>query len=392
VPAERRNSNNMSHTNSTTKPSSGSSSVFDALPSSTQFTLLALGVLFFFGLHNYLQEAILTVDGFSKHAVMLAYIEVLGVAVGSFLERTWRIHRYQQQHNFSAASALSRRVAPLSAYPLLMTLLMTSSALSNMSLQYVTFPTKVVFRSCKLLPTMLFASVLHQRVFALSEYVCASAICLGLILFAAADWHTSSSLSTSSSHPIGLAMLTLSVCADAVLPNAQQHLFGMGASRLEVTLYTNLLTLLVMTVTTLWSGDLLESWQHVLRSRQLQVYFGIYVIVAYVAISVHMLVVQRFGGVAAVLLATARKGMTLVLSFLLFPKGWSWCYPVGATLVLGGLLASSLLKTYSSSSQRKASAVSAGNNETDGLLLEVVTKQNNHKVLLKQHRSDIEAS
>lgn len=55
-----------------------------------------------------------------------------------------------------------------------------------------------------------------------------------------------------------------------------------------------------------------------------------------------MNVVRRFGGVSAVLLATGRKGMTLVLSFLLFPKEFSWYYVVGALLVLGGLLFSGL--------------------------------------------------
>lgn len=62
------------------------------------------------------------------------------------------------------------------------------------------------------------------------------------------------------------------------------------------------------------------------------------------AISVHMTVVKKYGGVVAVLVATGRKGMTLILSFLLFPKAFSWLYPIGALLVLGGLLAASLHK------------------------------------------------
>jgi hypothetical protein len=72
----------------------------------------------------------------------------------------------------------------------------------------------------------------------------------------------------------------------------------------------------------------------------------VYTFVAYIAISLHMTVVKRFGGVAAVVLATARKGMTLVLSFILFPKAFSWYYVLGAVLVLGGLLLSSLIKIH----------------------------------------------
>ena len=298
---------------------------FDDLSSSLQLYILSAGVFLFFGLHNYLQEAILHVPGF-KSGVMLGYNEVLGVCVCSYIERRF----VAKEHG---------RVAPLSAYPLLTACLMGSSALSNISLNYINFPTKVVFRSCKLIPTMIIASFLHRKTFSTMEYLCAVAICIGLILFAAADWDLSPTF-----HPIGLALVITSVCADAVLPNAQEGLFRMGSSRLEVTFFTNAFSLMAYTVSTLASGDLVLTFQQCLENRQLAIYFTIYTLIAYVAISVHMMVVKRFGGVAAVLVATGRKAMTLTLSFLLFPKALSWYYPVGACLVLGGLLVSSLYK------------------------------------------------
>lgn len=188
---------------------------------------------------------------------------------------------------------------------------------------------------------MLVASVVNKKVFSSKEYCCALAVCAGLVLFAAADWRY-----TPSFHPIGLILVTLSVCADAILPNAQERLFKLGSSRLEVTFYTNLLTLLCMTVTTYLSGDLVGLYQFARTNHQLCIYMCMYTGVAYFAVSMHMSVVKRFGGVAAVVLATARKAMTLILSFLLFPKAFSWFYVWGALLVLGGLLVSSLFKIY----------------------------------------------
>ena len=44
------------------------------------------------------------------------------------------------------------------------------------------------------------------------------------------------------------------------------------------------------------------------------------------------------------LLGTARKAMSLILSFLFFPKAFSWYYVLGASLVLGGLTVASLTK------------------------------------------------
>eukprot|EP00538_Stauroneis_constricta_P013415 CAMPEP_0119546220 /NCGR_PEP_ID=MMETSP1352-20130426/730_1 /TAXON_ID=265584 /ORGANISM="Stauroneis constricta, Strain CCMP1120" /LENGTH=337 /DNA_ID=CAMNT_0007590897 /DNA_START=14 /DNA_END=1027 /DNA_ORIENTATION=+ len=320
----------------------------DGLPTTVQFSVLSCGVFLFFGIHNFLQEAMMRFDGF-EFGVMLGFMEVFGVAVCSFLEREY-------------IAKERGRVAPLSAYPLLTGCLLASSALSNIALNYINFPTKVVFRSCKLIPTMLVASILHNRVFSVVEYLCAAAICAGLIFFAAADWQL-----TPSFHPIGLVFVTLSVCADAVLPNAQERLFRLGSSRLEVTLFTNIFTLIVMTCSTMLSGDFMGLFRLAQQNHVLAMYMAIYTFIAYIAISIHMTIVKKFGGVAAVLVATGRKGMTLVLSFLFFPKAFSWFYVLGASLVLGGLLFSSLHRIKSKSKDQQDSSSRTKSNGEDAM-------------------------
>lgn len=333
---------------------------FDALSSPLQFSVLAFGVFFFFGIHNYLQEAIMAIPGF-EFGVMLGFLEVFGVTVCSFLER-----RYVARE--------TQRVAPLSAYPLLTFCLLSSSSLSNMALNYINFPTKVVFRSCKLIPTMVVASIIHKKVFTSMEYLFSVCICLGLVLFAAADWSLAPTF-----HPIGLVLVSLSVCADAVLPNAQERLFRAGSTRLEVTFYTNIFTLLTMTLTTYLSGDLMGLINFAQSSpvkTTLYHYVLIYTFVAYIAISFHMNVVRRFGGVSAVLLATGRKGMTLILSFLLFPKKFSWFYVLGAIMVLGGLMSASLYKIKNKNRNKNTANGSAENNSNKNMTSLMVPKGN----------------
>ena len=87
----------------------------------------------------------MNLDGF-HFGVMLGYMEVLGVTICSFVERTY-------------IKKETKRVAPLSAYPLLTLCLLSSSSLSNLALNYINFPTKVIFRSCKLIPTMVISTV-----------------------------------------------------------------------------------------------------------------------------------------------------------------------------------------------------------------------------------------
>jgi len=321
---------------------------FENFPPPVQFALLGSGVFFFFGIHNILQEAMMKIPGFN-YGVMLGYMEVIGVTICSYIERSCIVKE-------------NTRVAPLSAYRLLTFCLLSSSALSNMSLDYINFPTKVVFRSCKLIPTMVVASVLNKKVFSSVEYLCAVAVCVGLVFFAAADWTL-----TPTFHPYGLLLVFLSICADGILPNGQERVFKLGASRLEVTFYTNFFTLICMTLTTYLSGDLVGIMVHATRDHQLALYMAVYTFIAYIAISCHMSVVKRFGGVAAVVLATARKGMTLILSFILFPKAFSWLYVLGAILVLGGLLIVSLFKIHNKNkrSAKNLQEVQARSNEEE---------------------------
>lgn len=309
----------------TTKQKEASVTLSSLITPRIKFFLLSGTMFIFFGIHNILQEAMMKVPGFN--GVMLSYMEVLGVTICSFVERRYVVKE-------------TGRVAPLQNYPLLTVCLLSSSCLSNVSLNYINFPTKVVFRSCKLIPTMIIATFLNKRVFKSYEYVCAIAISLGLVVFAAADWKL-----TPSFHPTGLILVSLSVVADAILPNAQERLFRLGSSRLEVTYFTNLFTLIAMTVITLGSGDLVKVAKLAMTSdTNLVTYMVVYTFIAYIAISAFMMIVKNYGGVTAVLLSTARKGMTLILSFLLFPKKFSWFYVLGAALVLGGLLVVSLTK------------------------------------------------
>lgn len=313
------------------------SAFLDTLPATYQITVVSLLMFLFFGMHNVLQEAIVgllsiaasqsetKVDG----TIMLGYAEVIGVFLFSYLER---VH--------VAKEGGFHRVAPLKAYPLLTMCLFASSSLCNMSLSYINFPTKVVFRSCKLVPTMIIATIVNKKVFASYEYACALAICAGLVLFALADY----TLDPLKFDVMGLALVSGSVVADAILPNAQECLFRSGSSRLEVTVYSNMFSFLGMTVVTLASGTLVQFVKWLYADSTLTMYFALYTLLSYASISCYMTLVKRFGGVQAVLLTTARKAMTLVLSFLLFPKGFSWLYVYGSFLVLGAVMTASICK------------------------------------------------
>uniref|UniRef100_A0A7S0F0Q5 Sugar phosphate transporter domain-containing protein n=1 Tax=Hanusia phi TaxID=3032 RepID=A0A7S0F0Q5_9CRYP len=338
IDAQSRDSSNSTSVQASQAGDKGTSAFMDrfldALPGPIQFTVLASAVFIFFGAHNYLQEAISRMQGFEGLGSILGYLEVMGVMVCSFFERM-------------AVGEKGRTVKAMNYMKLTMCLLGTSY-LSTVGLNYINYPTKVVFRSCKLIPTMGVALVMHHEKFSMVEVLSAVCVCAGLAMFAFADMSGEEKVSTA----YGMSLQGLSVVADSFLPNYQQGLFRQGASTLEVTYYTNLYVFVIMTFLGGGTGHLMGAYNFILSNAWAAFYLIIYTIVAYVAISFHMRVVSRYGSVIAVLVGNIRKAGTIALSFLLFPKPFSWFYVYGTLLVFGGLTATAYIKDRRRRSQK----------------------------------------
>lgn len=75
------------------------------------------------------------------------------------------------------------------SYAQLCLCLLVSSATSNIALAYINYPTKVVFRSCKLIPTMLIAVLYNHKRVSFYEFMFGGFISLGMVFYAAADFH-----------------------------------------------------------------------------------------------------------------------------------------------------------------------------------------------------------
>ncbi len=99
---------------------------------------------------------------------------MLGVTICSFFERK--------------CYGETTRKASWSSYFMLTFCLLISSATSNIALAYINYPTKVVFRSCKLIPTMLIAMLYNKKNVHWFEFMFGTFISAGMVLFAMADF------------------------------------------------------------------------------------------------------------------------------------------------------------------------------------------------------------
>ncbi len=69
--------------------------------------------------------------------------------------------------------------------------------------------------------------------------------------------------------------------ADAVLPNLQERLFAAGSSRLEVTYYSNIGTLMFMCFSMLISGDGVGAVTYAWKNQRAAAYLVLYTLLAY---------------------------------------------------------------------------------------------------------------
>ena len=151
-------------------------------------------------------------------------------------------------------------------------------------------------------------------------------------------------LTSSVIYLLGIVLVSVSVLADAFLPNFQEKVFDHGAGRVEVTFNTNILCLLWMTIAFTYTGDLQNAFAYATANPNALMLMVIYTFLAYIAITFHMSLVKEFGGIVTVLVGNSRKAMTIALSFLLFPKPGSMLYLFGGILVFGSLVGNAVMK------------------------------------------------
>lgn len=94
--------------------------------------------------------------------------------------------------------------------------LSTSSSAANAALNYINYPTRVIFRSGKLVPTILISVLWNRKHYQTSELLLGVVMSLGMMLFALADYQVS-----SGSSFYGIMLVSFSVLADSFLPNFQ---------------------------------------------------------------------------------------------------------------------------------------------------------------------------
>mmetsp|Transcript_5090 Transcript_5090/g.10800 ORF Transcript_5090/g.10800 Transcript_5090/m.10800 type:complete len:391 (+) Transcript_5090:177-1349(+) len=273
-----------------------------------------------------------------------------------------------------------RNRTELSPYIWLSLAVFGATALATHSLHYVSYPTKVVFKSAKLIPVMVVATFMNpSKKFGSLDYISAAMLCTGAAGYSYGSGKDGQDSSTSF---VGVALLTASIVCDAIVPNFQQKLMappagtvfytglptavngagvpisssaspsrsccdsltgsadvgGLGLTAAELMVNVNAVGFLCLLIYMILSGSLVAFVTTAISSPMLLVYLTVIGLGLSIAVFAYTRLIKSAGSVVAVAVATLRKVATVVLSYILFPKALLRIHVFSGLLVLSGIL------------------------------------------------------
>lgn len=211
-------------------------------------------------------------------------------------------------------------------------------AASNESLRYVSYPTAVLAKSSKLIPTMILGHIVEKRGYTLQEWVTAACITSGVVLFNLS--RTSSSTEHVKENSVyGIVLLVLSLTMDGMLGACQ----GLGKRQAtpptatETMLYVNLYAALFFIPLSIVTREWHEGWQLLLQDGDIQASILWLNAAAAMGQIFIFLTITWYSSLVCTTITTTRKFFTILLSVIHFGHVFSTLQWLSVGLVFCGL-------------------------------------------------------
>eukprot|EP00002_Diphylleia_rotans_P020146 TRINITY_DN3906_c0_g1_i3.p1 TRINITY_DN3906_c0_g1~~TRINITY_DN3906_c0_g1_i3.p1 ORF type:complete len:385 (+),score=76.63 TRINITY_DN3906_c0_g1_i3:51-1205(+) len=295
------------------------------LSETTQFLLFCVAVFAIFLGYSYTQELIFHYPGY-EYGTFMSIIQMAvyaGMAYAAI-----RNHGPLQMR------------APLQTYLLLAVLHSTSLGFSNASIEYINYPTQIIFKSSKIVPVMIGGVLVLRKSFTAMEYVAGACVSVGLAVFTLADATVSPAFDYW-----GVFLISIALVADTFLGNFQEK--AMRTYRIsenEVVFYEYFLGIWYMIAVGFMSSQIVEPIEYCMQYPSVAFWLLVFSALGYIGTVVVMTMIRKFGAVVTVIVTSVRKMFSMGLSFIIFPKPFSMNYIYGTMLVFLGVAISTYIK------------------------------------------------
>ncbi|XP_071726738.1 UDP-galactose/UDP-glucose transporter 2-like [Rutidosis leptorrhynchoides] len=231
----------------------------------------------------------------------------------------------------------TKMVNPWKMYVKLSVVLMGSHGLTKGSLAYLNYPAQLMFKSTKVLPVMIMGAFIPglRRKYPPREYFSAVLLVVGLILFTLADANTSPNFSI-----IGVVMVTGALIMDSFLGNLQEAIFTINrdTTQIEMLFCSTVVGTPFLVPPMLVTGELFRAWKSCYENPYVYGVLVFEAVATFVGQVSVLSLIAMFGAATTALVTTARKAITLLLSYIIFTKPMSEQHAVGLILITAGIM------------------------------------------------------
>jgi len=208
---------------------------------------------------------------------------------------------------------------------------------SNHALQFVSYPTQVLGKSCKPIPIMIFGVLLARKRYAISKYLCVLLIVLGVSLFLYKDGKHS----TTKSHfdfGVGELLLLFSLAMDGTTGAIQEKIRAQHTSRSnQMMLQMNLWSTLYLFIGLMVTGEIVSFFLFVQKYPSILFDMVSFSFASALGQYFIFITVTEFGPLTCSVITTTRKFFTILASVLWFQNPMNERQWLGTILVFVGL-------------------------------------------------------
>jgi len=238
------------------------------------------------------------------------------------------------------------RKIPWKSYVLLGVLQTGVQALTNLSMVFLNYPAKVLFKSSRVVATVVVGSLLQKKRYPMKDWMVVILLLIGLATFMQAEIMTSPIFDIR-----GVVLILIALACDALVLNIQEDVLERyDAHQDEVIFHSFLISSMIMLCVTFMNGELSHGIDFVQRTGWIAVAeVLVFAAAGYLGLSCTTAITKHFGALVSSITTTSRKALTLILSFILFPKPFVFQHFIGSVFFVSGLF----LKSWSKASEKK---------------------------------------
>eukprot|EP01038_Epipyxis_sp_PR26KG_P005625 gene5625-7769_t len=204
-------------------------------------------------------------------------------------------------------------------------------------LKFVSFPSQVLSKSCKIIPVMLVGMLLHKKSYPVIEYVEAALITLGVSLFTLTE-KSPGQLADKNDTVYGVSLLVLYLICDSFTSQWQSKIYKeFGVNQYQMMLGVNIWSMALTGLSLFRDDQFIPSITFLFSDSEALFHMIILSITSATGQLFIYYTIKEFGAVIFTIIMTTRQILSLIISCLLFSHNLgvsSWLSAIGVFCIV----------------------------------------------------------